>query len=432
MVRMKTIEKLRGSPIFKNTFLSLASKAVAMIFYFTADILVARILPVNEYGEWSFFYSTISIAFWIVLFGINTSSKVYIAGSREDSFLQGRYIRASVMLRFLVSLTFVFVFAAGSRPLADLWGYPEKYPHLSLLLLAGSLHLFTYSFCDYFKELYVGLVNFKNIFWLTLTEFGGYLVFGVGFLLVFSSVVALELAYIAATGAAMLLGFFFLKKCSVPKKSEPGTLKNLMFAVLKYSLPILVASAGISMIWEIDTVMIGMLGNGEDVAYYAVAKNLCSKATHISFAICTGTMTPFALINRENAPEKSRLFRRLIGLNGILILFVSAMFLLLGPVTIKTLYGPGFVNAITILIALIPAYMAHSQALFFSALLDYQKRALNRFVCFCVVLVLKILLNVILLPQYGSLGAAFATSAALVAYVLMLGAESVKIFRKSA
>ena len=64
---------------------NLVAKFVAMVFFYLQDILLARVLGIEGYAEWAYFFSVMTIAFWVSNLGINnavqtTESNVFRAG----------------------------------------------------------------------------------------------------------------------------------------------------------------------------------------------------------------------------------------------------------------------------------------------------------------------------------------------------------------
>lgn len=64
---------------FNNISFSLLGKMIAMILWLCFDIRAARILHVKDYAEWVFYYSVLTMCFYLGWLGINTSSKIHIS-----------------------------------------------------------------------------------------------------------------------------------------------------------------------------------------------------------------------------------------------------------------------------------------------------------------------------------------------------------------
>lgn len=426
------IKDLFKNTLYQNTIYNISAKGVAMVLYMLVDIGIARLVSVGEYGEWSYFYSLVSMVFWIAWFGINSSARVYVAKTNGNSQLQNQYLKSALILRIVISSGIVFVYYLLVFRLKVRIMSMETYPNLYMLLLFGGGLVFCSTFSEFFKEVNIGMTRFKPILIITFLEYGGYLFWGVGFLwfvknVCFSNyyVVGLLCGYTLALLAVIMYG---VRTIGERVRSCTGINRSYMVEIFKYAIPILVMSFGALIILELDTVMIGSIYEGEQVAFYSIAKKICSKATHINIAICTATMTEFAVLNRENIKKKKSLFKKLMWINGGITFGVVGIFVCIAPFLITVFYGEAYKEAYKILYLLLPYFIMNSFSLFMSSLMDYQEKAKLRSIFYLVMLISDIILNAIWIPKYGSKGAAWATSVSILPYFMFLIVETVRLF----
>lgn len=417
--------------VMKDTGLSIASKIIAMVLFMITDILIARLLSVKEYGEWAYFYSLITMLFWIAWFGINTSMKVHVAKYAYDRKKQNSYLAAAMILRMVVSIIFALLLYLFAYPLAENTGYPDKYPNLAVLLQFGSLLLFFNTWVEFFKELFIGVAKFKNMLIMATVEFGGNLVFGLFLLWKFGTVISLEAGYTISLAVLFVVSLFLFRK----HWKENGQLQGFsdqklyLVEIFKYALPILFISIGSLILLELDTFMIGIFHSSEEVAVYAVAKKLCSKATHINVAVCNATMTVFAIITKENLKERKERFKKVMLLNSGIVAAVSLGFLIAGPFAIRLLYGEDYAQSGIVLCTLIPYYIFYAVSLFLAAFLDFQKRAKKRSLYYLTMIILNVLFNLLWIPKYGAAGAAAGTGCSMVPYFILIILETRSVFK---
>lgn len=433
---MEILSKVRSilkDKMYCNTFYTLSAKAVAMILYMLADICIARIMAKSEYGEWSYFYSILSMVFWIAWFGINISSKVHVAKSFEEKEKLDFYVKSAFILRCIVSTIFVLIYYICIRGLKDRLCAVDKYPHMFMLFLIGSIIVFFSTFSEFFKDLYIGLMDFKKNLIISCIEYGGYFLFGVGLLWCLKNVFLMEnyilgiaLGYGLSLLCVTIYGYLGIRKhLYVNKLIDYSGVKE----ILKYAMPILLMSFGALIILELDTVMIGSYYEGEQVAIYSIAKKVCSKASHINIAMATASMAEFSIINKKNILEKKKLFAKIMKLNTMITLLIVAMFLVVFPFLVKLLYGQEYVDAYKILYALTPYYVMNGYCLYMSNLLDYQKKANLRSVFYIIMIMIDVILNMIWISKFGAMGAALATSVSIVPYFIFLINASRRIFK---
>ena len=111
------------------------------------NIYLARKLGVENYGEWSYFISLITILSVLSYSGLNASTKKFLAQYNETPTLKN-VIKTGVRLRFIFSLLFSVDLLIIYKPLLFFLGKSELE---SLFLLAIPI-VFLSGFTEFFKE----------------------------------------------------------------------------------------------------------------------------------------------------------------------------------------------------------------------------------------------------------------------------------------
>ena len=65
--------------LIKNSAWAYAAKLAAVLLFFAADIIIARNLDIAQYAEWAFFFSILSMTYYVCWFGVNGSAKVFVS-----------------------------------------------------------------------------------------------------------------------------------------------------------------------------------------------------------------------------------------------------------------------------------------------------------------------------------------------------------------
>lgn len=412
--------------LLKNVSWTFIAKIVAMIFAFMLDILLARILGVDDYAEWTFFYTTVTMMFYLTWFGINSSVKVLVSKQTTD-LDTSVCIRAGLILRTLVSLIFSVVVMACSKQIAIIFGYPEKYSNLLFLYKCAGTMMFLNSFAEFFKELNIGLQKYRNLFWVTLNEFGWNFLLGTLGACLMKNVIGVACGYIVSGIIVLFVGYFGIGKMQYDRKRAGTKYREMLKEIFRYALPLAVTGIGGMILTEMDTFMLGIISTKQQVSIYSIAKQLCSKAAHINYALATGTLTSLSVINAANRQVKEAELKRISKVNLLITGFVAAGFIIAGPFAINILYGNAYQGAGTIVVWLVPYYILYSISTFFSMFLDFQGRAGVRSMCYCLVLVINFILNCMLIPKYGAVGASIATGMSLLPYALIVVIITVQI-----
>lgn len=414
-----------------NSVYSLSAKVVAMVFFFGFDILCARILDTDAYGEWVYFYAIITIVYSVVWFGVNESGKIFVTRSQEPGRME--VLASALALRFFVSMILTMIYALA---VVVLWRVQifdmEKYQHLPWLLLLGSGVVFFNSFTEFFKEIFVGLIDFKGLLVINSCEYAGYFIFGLIGLMIRKNVYSIIYGFLLSLAFTVFVGFWIVyKKYHLGKKHFR---KKMILtggrAIFGYAKYIALSGIGAILLTEIDTFMLGYFREGYDTGVYSVAKQFTSKAIHANLALIAGMMPAFANITIENGKEKRAQFGKVMLCNGAVIFGITGGFLLFGKWMIRLLYGEKYLFAIRVLYFLLPFYVINGFSKFLALFLDYQYKAKLRSIVFFMTIVFDMILNAVLIPKYGAVGAAIATDIALTPYLLFLFVETGMIFKE--
>ena len=405
----------------KNTLWTIIGKAIAMVAYFGLDIIIARDLGAeNGYAEWAFFVSIITMGFYISWFGINSSTKIYLA-KQIDKKSRDNCISAGLFLRTILSLIVAIIIIFCYKKLAYLFGYPVKYPHLDRLILLGAAMVFLNDFTEFFKEICMGLSKFHILCFFITVEYGGYLIFGTLFVKMFHKSYGVAYGYIATGIIVMVFGMIFLRKIEYKKTKVNFEYKILCKEIFKYALPIMIIMIGGLVLVEMDTFMLGLLcKNPLEVANYSIAKQICSKATHVNYSIAVGTMTSFAIVDCGNFKSKLSKFKKINLLNFLVAIFIGGMMILFAKTVISFLYGTEFTGASIIVNYLTLYYFLYSISNLLSTFLDFQNKAKIRSICYSSVVLINFILNYLLIPILGGRGAAIATVISLIPYTILV------------
>lgn len=409
--------------MLKNISWVFVSKCISMGAFFIADMFIARRLGKTQYGEWAFFYSIITAAFYFCWFGLNQSSKVYV--SKEKSFVRQKdVVNTSLICRILFSSLFSLIVLLLAEPLSMTFGYPNKYPNLYALLIVGSAIVFGNSIAEYSKQLFMGLSDFKSFFFCNTIEFA---------LLMFSVIIALTMnndivnvakGYAVSYAITSCITIFYLLR----KYQKLHVDFQLAFQIFKYALPLALLSLGGLLMVEMDTFMLGFISTNEQVAVYSIAKSLTSKASQVNYSITCGTIQEFSNITAENCSAKKAAFNKVVKFNLIVTSLICLAFVIFSPLAIKMIYGDEYSDVALVIWMLIPYYFLLSISNLYSNFLDFQKKANIRLWCYVITIAMNFVLNFCLIPRYGAHGAAIASGIALIPYTVLLILLSYHIF----
>jgi len=415
--------------LVSNIIWSFLAKVFAMVFYFIADVFYARYLGVDAYAEWVFFFSIANMAFHIGWFGINISSKVYIAKIDEREKCFG----AAIVVRGLISSVILIIILLLAPRIVGKIGYPKPYENLKTLMTIMGGMVFFNSFTEFFKHFYIGIQEYKRLCAVTFMEYFLYCFFSMVFLLLNRNPINIALGYCAAGIVIMMCNIMLvLKKYNKSLIKEGIRDFRLQGKIVKYAIPLVLTSLGGLVLMEMDTFMLGLFCSKEQVSVYSIAKQLVSKATNVNMAIWTGTVASLAMITKENFIDKKNKFQKVNRLNNLVAAVICVCFLVFGNIAIHAVYGGEYAAAGSILILLIPYYFLYCSFSLYANFLDFMGHAKIRALWFISVIVINFSLNYLLIPKYGATGAAVATIASIIPYTIYCIYDVWKIFKNKA
>lgn len=400
---------------FKNISFSIISKGIAMIFLFLTDIIAARRLEVELYAEWSYFYSILSMLFWLGWCGINISAKVHVArcDNEED---KTDCIISALWLRLLASVIICTLVGLLLPQLAKYLGYPEKYHNLKWLFLMAAFMVFFDGFAEFFKELFMGLNRFDYQLIITAVEYVGIFIFAFGGLSVNKSIKSVVFSYIIAGIMVLIVGMVLLKKYVFNYK---WAIRNhYVTRLFKYAIPIALIGIGGVILVDMDTFMLGLFSTKENVAIYGIAKNICSKAIHVNNAFISGVMVTFSIIDKKNYFKKNKDYKKALKINIVITAVVSVLLLCLSDLAIDMLYGSNYSESAKIIKMLVLYYFLFGLSTFASNFLDYRGKAGSRGIWYMSIVIINLIFNYLWIPKYGAKGAAWATGISLIPYTI--------------
>lgn len=404
---------LSQNKLLKEVSWSLATKGVALLFYFLVNIYLARTLGVEKFGAWSFFFSIFTIILLLSNFGINASAKKYVAQYNKTNMINS-VLKSSLKLRFVFSMAFALLILLVHKQLAILIGRPE---FMVLFLFSVPLVLFS-GFVEFLKDVFMGLHRIKYNFIINFLEHGLKLVFVVFFFAFSLELINIVNSFIIGTVVASVIGFYFLYK-NFYLKNQTSERKDFTEEILRYSAPLFFICIGFIIATEVDTLMLGLLATDTEVGIYAVAKQIINKLPHLSFAIAMGSMPVFAKLNDGNREKLRKLFYKLLKINALIFFIITTSILLFSWFFVPLIFGFEYTASVLPLQILTVYLFCNSFTPFLDSFLDYQGLAKRRAINLSVAMVLNILLNLILIPLYGSVGAAVATSISYLPYVVL-------------
>jgi len=413
-----TRKQVRGSSLL------LGGRFISLGMNFAIQILIVRYLSKADYGAWAYALSIISLGVSIATFGLDRSITRFVPIYDEEKAYDKLWGTIVMVTSTILSLGFgIIVLVYGLHNL--LAGTLISNEQAISLLLIMVISIPIQSLDSLTTGLFAVMAKPRAIFFRK-NILGPFLRLTVVLLLVLSgaSVIFLAAGFVI-TGAITvgLYGFFLYRTV----RSE-GLLEHFNWSsldmpwreVLGFTVPLLASDLLYMVINTTDAVLVGHYNGAEGVGALRVILPP-AQLNLLVFSSFTLLFTPVAarLFARGDTNGIGHLYWHTSAWIAVLTFPIFALTFSLSEPLTETLFGERYGGSATYLTLLSAAY-------YFNAALGFNGLTLKVFGKVRVIVVISVIaavvnlaLNFALVPRYGPLGAAIATSSTLVAHNLL-------------
>lgn len=397
--------------LFSAQVLSMGANALLVL------LLTRVFLDPEEFGRLFFALAVLGFVSLFATLGVPKSTARYVTEYLETDDTQVRYvIRQSLLYLALLVGVVCLALAATSGLLARLLGEPAIAP----LLLVGSAYVAFYSASGHFSTLFQGFNRVTLSAVITAVSGVGRLVFAVGFVLLGLGAIGVMLGYVAGSALAAVVGGVVLyrryyARLGETERPESGLTRRL----LEYSVPLTVTKGANVLDKRVDTILVGLLLNPTAVGYYVVAKQI-SDVVSVPAGSFGYTISPAYGEQRAggHVDRAARLYEN--ALTHVLLFYVPACagVVLVAEPTVRFVFGPDYAPAAPVVQVFAGFILVNAVNKITNDGLDYLGRARSRAVIKSSMAVANFLLNLLLIPVMGVIGAAVATVMTYTVYTL--------------
>ena len=390
---------------FSNTGWMMGGQIFSLLVSFLIGAWVARSLGPQEYGLFSYSLSFAGVFSLLAGLGVDGIISRDLVRTPERS---RELLGSGLAIKIVGGLT-AWIIASGVA-----WLYvPSSLSRLIISLIAFSYVIGAFSIIDVFFR---SKVQAKYSVRAQLTALVFSAVLKIFFILSGANLIWLAVIYVLES---LVLAIALLKSYRQPSFDVGRWSISWPVAkeLLTKSWPLMLSGLSAFMLLKIDQVMLGSYLNEISVGLYAAAVKL-SEAWYFIPGIICASLFP-AIINARSTDIK--LYRRRIKhLYGLLLLLAIAIALPLAywsDFIVNLLFGPAFLEAAPVA----AIYVWSTISWFLAAAFWYKLMAEDRLILLFwsnfIPLIVNILLNYILIPRAGIIGAAWAT---VISYAVLI------------
>tara|TARA_R110002096_G_scaffold107616_3_gene235606 strand:- start:14510 stop:15931 length:1422 start_codon:yes stop_codon:yes gene_type:complete len=384
----------------------------AAIAYVT-QIIFARLLGEFEYGIFALGWVWIAILGHTTTFGFSMSAIRYLARYRTtgEIRLAAGFFRFSLIIPLLFSslaaVLGVSLLNSGLIPIPD-------YYLLPLMLAAVCVPLFALQDMmeSFARARHWVLLALIPTYLLRHALLGLFLVLAVVSGFAATATTALLVAFAAiglslAIQAVILTRRLSAERRALPAVTVPAYERCIWF---KTSAPLALQDGASLLVSYSDILVLSFFVGPTEIGIYFAATRIAQIVGFVRFAASAGTANVFSKLNAEGKTDELKaLSRATIRISFWLSVIACAGLAVAGPLLLK-LFGAGFTSGYPVLLVLMAGLLL--QAAFSSAedLLNMTGHQGMTASSYFGALLVNLVLNLALIPYFGLLGAAVATS----------------------
>ena len=388
---------MKTNKFYSSTAWQVGSKIYTMLLSLLVGALTARYLGPSNYGLIGYGSSLIAIFIAVSNLGMNGVVQKELIDCPEN---RGELLGTAFCMRFVSSALCMLAIDILVRFLEPGHVLLRKITWLqsfALLLQIG----------DTFGYWFQSRLEHKVISIGTMLAFTVVCVWRV-FLLVNGA----EIEWFAASScvqylaSSLVLIVYFARKYPTKLCLKLSTAKR----ILKSSYHFIFSGIAISLYTQVDKIMLGRILNEEMVGYYTAATTISALWEFVPMAVINSAMV--LILNSKKTDEQKYNTQLSLLLCGITVMgiVVSVVLTVFGKLVIRILYGEAYMLAYGPLIVLLwsTCFAMIGSARGSTWILAEKLNMYSKYYVF-ISSALNLLLNAVLIPKYGIMGAAVAT-----------------------
>lgn len=396
---------MAGINLKKNILMGGSIRLIIIVFSFLCSLISARYLGVELKGQYSYLI-TIGSFLWMIL-----DLGIY----RSYPYLIRKYPDKLNNLFMWATLTFileVIVLSALGLSLINVWSKVLDYTFKPeyILLFVGYIAL-----SKYFMQLdsiYLGMDK------VIIQSLGNVINSGLCLLFFLLGFIFLRNAdrltvILGSTLMASSFAIFYYIYNYKPGSLKKGLDLKFIYSSYGFGIRVFLSSIIIMLLIRVDIILIKKMLGFREVGIYSLSAHIVDMLQVASNIV--GGYLFVKLSDTEDDFAKWQVMKKIMMLFGAFLTVANLAFIIFGKFLFRVLYGVDFVPAYSVYLWLIPASYGLSFGSFFNNYLNSKGFPPITILIPAISLGLNIGLNLLMIPRWGMVGAAIASS---IAYLL--------------
>jgi O-antigen/teichoic acid export membrane protein len=403
------------SELLKSSGFVLVFKVLGAISGYVFAFVVSK-YGADTYGIYELAFTALMILSVIVKWGLDGATvrftQEYLVSGDKGKIRS--LVSKSVFTIFISALVVGLLFFLLRKSLAE--AFDE--PNLEKAYVWVAVGLLPFVLLQYYSEALRALKNMK-----------AFSVFQVGSVLILASAIFIllkdialskgeiaTLAFVIST-AVFAFGAYLIFQKSFRIRVGDIPAEQIDFkSVLKVGVPLLISGSLFLVISWTDTLMIGYYKSSTDVGIYRIAFKVATLITFIQFAVNSIAAPTIASLYAEDDLTALRKYIKYIGVINAAFAIPITLFIIVFSEPLLNLFGAEYTSGMVLLPILAIGQLVNALAgpVMYILNMTGKEKLSQRIMIWMTGL--NIILNVVLIPRYGIVGAAIATTISMVTW----------------
>lgn len=392
------VKRLRSKGFFQIFNATIINSMISFLY----GIFIVRILSKSQYGLFSYAQGIANFGLMFCSFGLNLGILQYCSEERglEQKYSFSRFAFWGGMVASLV--TAVVLVGYSGLDGSGLTGVTEVIIGFSVLPVMYWLKdwIITNFRWQLRNREYAIVMNTHSVLNAVLVILGAFL-WGIA-----GAVAGIYLAYLSSIG----VGLWFMKDYSRDIIRAPRLDRGLVGGFVKYSLTMCVVNAMISVLFSIDTYVIGnVMHDAEEIASYRTASVIPFALNMVPNAVMT-FMYPYISRHKHDKKWLKTELKKVYLANGILNTAIGLCLILIARPLVTIVFGSSYTETVHIFRLLTISYIINASLRTPSAnILGMLKMTKSAFVVSVGTVIISAFLSYTLVSRFGIQGAAYGS-----------------------
>ena len=405
----------RLTKTMKDIQWSFISLAISSLVHFLLRVVLGRELGASGLGLYTLVFTIYMFGMQFAAFGIGAALTKYVAEHNENLKRVEEFVSSGVIGSFISGLTVGIILYLSSNAIAINFFHNPEMVHLL------KITAFCFPFIALQKTVLGTLNGLRKMNYFAFVNIvQNVSVFALSVVLVIlfkMNVTGAVFGFVLPTIAMGPLALGFIKGFfKVPSKLFNTVLRELSW----FGVYVVLTNAIGMILTQIDSLLIGHFMNETEVGYYAVAIVLIQGIILVPSAIQRVTTPAIASYHGKNEYENIRkLIKKTMFKTFLITILFSTLLAIFGKFLINILFREEFLPAYIPLLILLIGYSLHAPLISIDGWFSSIGKVKLVFKLVACLAVINTVLNVLLIPKFGIIGAATATSLSLLVMVTM-------------